>query len=318
MRRRIAVVSAVAVLALSTLTASAQQLAAEEGAWEGMVSFRGQAFNFDGTFTGEFEMLVLADGSVEGTFFWSNASRGITTEVFGAVTGTAAEIRFEISELLSNGVSIDGASGGGDIELTFVTCERIEGTASRVDTAAVISAVNWFAIRASAASIAPDVLAELRSLEVLVAEVVRDFQDTGSLDLGALDAVLADAERLGALLERSAACESEAAFFRSLIADDLEPLLELVVGDGLVPGGDVSPAVFSEIVLAALRAGLFGSAGSGTIYDEFVPLAIMDRIEAAAASDDGEALEIYLALTIMLGYEDLVQQAADAIVEMGS
>ena len=319
MRRWTAVVTALACLALLTVGASAQQLAPDEGVWQGRVSFRGQSGDFDGTFAGTFELAVLADDSVDGTFAWSNASGGVSTEIGGVIVGAASEIRFEITDVVSNGVPIDGASGGGDVELTFVSCERIEGRAARLDTPARISEVIWFAIRDAVASLSPGVLAALAELGEQVNDVLADYQATGMLDAGILDAVLNQAEVLGAALERSAACEGEAALFRSLIAADLEPLLDLVVGDGLVPGDpNVSAFDFQEIVFAALRAGLFGDGAGGSFYDDLVWAAIDGRIDAAATGGDLDALSIYWSMSAMLGYEDLESKAAAAIVELAS
>jgi hypothetical protein len=235
------------------------------------------------------------------------------------IVGAASEIRFEITDVVSNDVPIDGASGGGDVELTFVSCERIEGRAARVDTPARISEVIWFAVRDSVASLSPGVLAALAELGEQVNDVLVGYQATGVLDVGLLDAVLNQAEVLGAALERSAACEAEAALFRSLIAADLEPLLDLVVGDGLVPGDpNVGAFEFQEIVLAALRSGLFGAGAAGNLYDDLVWVTIDERIDAAAAGGDLDALSIYWSMSTMLGYEDLESKAAAAIIELAS
>ena len=323
MRRWTTVVTAVACLALLTVGASAQQLAADEGVWQGQVSFRGESGDFDGRFAGTFSLNVLADESVEGSFGWTNTSGGTSTAIGGVIVGTSSEIRFEITDVVSNGVSIDGASGGGDVELTFVSCERIEGRAAQLDTSARVSEVIWFAVRDSVASLSPGVLAALAELGEQVNDVLVDYRATGVLDFGLLDGALNQAEELGVALERSAACEGDAALFRSLIAADLEPLLELVVGDGLVPGdANVSAFVFQEIVFAALRAGLFGSGAAGTppgsIYDDLVQVTIDERIDAAAARGDLDALSIYWSMSTMLGYEDLEAKAAAAIVEVAS
>lgn len=317
MRRILALIVLLGVLAVSAPASGSQvaELEAGEGSWAGTVSFVGSSGGVTAAFSGGFDMVVFADGSVEGTFGWSRA--GASPIISGVIVGTASDIVFEITSVISNGVAIPDASGSGEVELTFVLCERIEGTAGRLDTSAVVTNIVWWAVRDAAASASPGFLDATQELRVELNELIRTFEATGAIAFDELEVLLDEAEMLAAALPRTPQCGGDA-FYRSIIAPELTQLLLAVA---LADPSVVDAATFERVVYAAARAGLIGfnpSVPSAAGLTSATLFGLDDRIEAAADSGDAESLEVYLTLAVMFGWTDQEAAAREALAEVGS
>lgn len=302
--------AAVALVASTTgAAAQSDELRAVEGEWVGAISFIGVGLTGNTYETAGDFAFVSAGGSLEGTFQWST----VGTQIAGAVTGPDTRPRFELTSVISNGTPIPDVRGGGEVELLVATCERLEGTGRPDPGIPVSQDVEWWALRRDATG-AADPGAFFDALGTLQSEVGLTIDDleSGRVILTAafadLEAAIADAERIGAQLDRTEGCGLE--FYRSLVAAQVRRLLDVLFADSDIPAHRVS------LVLGmAVRAGLLGSGAEGGNPDLEAAARTLLEQRIADASDENDATGLtYLALIAEdLGYDDLAAQAQTAM-----
>ncbi len=304
---RFALVVAAASLgatALST-TASGQdgELRAAEGDWVGQVSFVNNGIAFAGGF--EF---ASAGGSVEGSFGWAGGG----AQISGVVSGPDTMPVFTLTDVISLGEVIDDVTGGGEIELSHASCERLEGRGVNIQAGIEPSEQVWWAMRLGAAPEPETFFDALQTLQLETRLLVDDIVEGRIIivDVYAeLESKIGEAERLAAELDRTAGCGDD--FYRSLIAFEVERLLFFVLS-----GADIDVFTFAQIILATVRSGTVS--GSGPLAADLLfeaRAAFNDRL--ADAFDAGDEIEIIIlgAVAEQLGWTDEASAAA-AVLEV--
>lgn len=315
--RRLAVVLTLLVIGAGVPSATAQPagIAAGEGDWVGFVSFTGAgptgpAWDFRGSFT-----FSSNAGELDGAFGWSASD----VSMEGIVTGPATMPRFSLTGGTSRGVVLTDVSGGGEIQFTAATCERLEGVGVNWDQvfpgAATITNAVWWAVRDGSAT-DPGVFFD--SVESLSGEIdaIMDSLDAGAAVadvMGRIEPLLTDAERVASTLNRTEGCGL--GFYRSVIATEIGRFVEYVLGN---PG--VGVLLFAQVVLMAVRTGLIGAGAEtgGDTIEAQAMAAVAERIQSAIAAGDPIALDILAGLAADLGWDDLEREAILGIVEVGS
>lgn len=309
-RRSLVALALLAVLAASTPAATAQttELRASEGEWSGHISFISDGIPFRGGF-----QFTSAGGQLDGTFTWSGGGAVAS----GIVTGPDTRPAFQINRIVSQGIEVPDATGGGEIAFTTVTCERLEGTGIDVGAArfVTVEAIVWWAVRTSSAAGIDPFIEAYDALHAEVASVLETLRGgPGTVD-GVVDRIvplIAEAESLASDLSRSAGCSDE--FYRALIAIEVSSIL-----DHLLSNPDIPEWLLAQIVLTSARAGLIGSGveGGPTDLDQDVQDLIAARILVAIEAADSTGL-FYLALIAEdMGWTDLAADARFALEEMG-
>lgn len=300
----------VVMAAVAGVPASAQtaELRAVEGDWSGFVGFVGGGIPFQGGFS-----FTSAGGEVDGSFGWSGGS----TVVGGVVGGPDTKPRFELTSVTSGGVAVPDVSGGGEIEFTAATCERLEGTGVNIDVAQMVDvgSIVWWAVRTGSAS---DLGSFFESLNALRDEVndLLDRLESGAVILGGgvlgrIEPLLVESEELASELDRTENCGIE--FYRSVIASEVERLLLFALSNG-----DIDVFTLGQILLTAVRAGVIGSGGeSGPgVLDTASYDALAERIAAASSSSDTVELEILSVIAGDMGWVDLEAEAIVALMRI--
>lgn len=295
-------------------TAQPAGISAGEGDWIGFVSFigagpAGPAHSFQGSFG-----FTSAGGELDGTFGW--ASSGVS--MAGVVTGPSTMPQFILTSGTTNGSPIPDVTGGGEIQFTASTCERLEGIGVNWDqvfaNAATITDVIWWAVRDNVATDPGAFFEAVDALRSQVNDVVDGIIAASGVGvtLSQIAPLIAEAERVGSALNRSDGCGL--AFYRSVIANEIARLVDWVITH---PG--ISDAHFAEIMLMGVRAGLMGSGaetGAGS-YESRARDATAARIAAAVAAMDRTALDYLAWLSADMGWDDLEREAILGIVEVG-
>lgn len=303
--RSFAALCVVAVLGLAVPPATSQPptLRAEPGEWVGFVSFRGADLPFAGRFS-----FTSAGGTLDGEFSWSGAN----TVLSGIVTGPDTMPQFVMTSVVSAGVNIPDVSGGGEVQFTAATCERIEGVGVNIQTTAPVSDTVWWAVRRDSTGSADieaffDAAARLQEqVDLLVDDIVNERMIL-SIALLDLRVALQAAEQLSDDLERTPSCGSEV--YRSVVAGEVQRLL-----DFLLSNPEIESLVFAQTLLAIMNAGLVSPAGGVGIDIEVAVLdTLAARIRAAEAEGDVGALEIYAILAEDLGWLTLAAEARAAL-----
>lgn len=296
------------VIAASTATVSASgHREIPPGEWEGVISFFGDTGTARGDFEGSFRLQV-ADGGAGGDFDWqgivnTDAAGDVAVSIVGEISGAADSPLFVLTGGTSGGIAIPDPTGQGNIVLTAVTCESIEGTAQNITTAAQISEIEWFAVRAGAPIAAGTFFDDLTTLRLETTMLLGEIGRSPTADLVAtINDLAGTAEVLLAELERTPECQ--AFHFRSLIASQVERLLAEVLADRSL----ADAATFADLVILGLRAGAWGpgAADVGAIDLEVAIIAEIEaRVdEALAAGDEAELLELAW-LAYLLGLESI-------------
>ncbi len=306
----IASTTASASLPATTATsAPASDFRAEPGDWSGFVSFLGGGLAFRGTFS-----FASADGEVDGTFGWS----GPGVVIGGVVSGPDDMPRFDLTSVVSGGVDIADVSGGGEIEFTVATCERLEGTGVNIDVAQMvdIGSIVWWAVRTDTASDLGPFFDSLDSLRTEVNDII-DSLERGSVILGGgvvgrIEPLLVDAEALASQLDRTEGCGTE--FYRSVIASQVERLLLHVLANP-----DVDVFTLGQVLLTAVRGGVIGSGSESdqSVLDGAAQELVADRIASAAESGNVPELEVLSWIAEDLGWDELAYEAVAALVRIG-
>lgn len=279
-----------------------------EGEWSGFVSFVGGGIPFRGTFA-----FTSAAGEVEGSFGWSGGS----TVVSGVVSGPDTMPRFDLTSVLSGGTAIPDVSGGGEIDFTAATCERIEGTGINIDVAQMIDtgSIVWWAVRTDAPSDPGPFFEALDALR-MEADQILDGLERGAVILGGgvfdrIEPLVAQAEELASELDRTENCGIE--FYRSVVASEVERLLLFALSNP-----DIDVFTFGQILLTAVRSGVIGSGGEGgagvldaAAYDEMAR-----RIAEASAAGYTSDLEILSHIAGDMGWVDLEAEAIVALMRL--
>lgn len=296
------------VLAVAPASAQTRGLRAVDGDWSGFVSFVGGGIPFQGAF--EF---ASAGGEVAGSFGWS----GGTIVVGGVVSGPDTMPRFDLTSVVRGGVDVPDVSGGGEIEFTAATCERLEGTGVNIDVAQMVDvgSIVWWAVRTDTASDLGPFFESVDTLRVEVNEVI-DSLGSGAVVLGGgvfgrIEPLVAEAEALASELDRTENCGIE--FYRSVVASEVERLLLFAFSSP-----DIDVFTLGQILLTAVRAGVIGSGSDtgGGLLDAAAYDAVAGRIvEASAAGDIGE-LEILSVIADDMGWEDLETEAIVALMRI--
>lgn len=310
-RRRFGRVALMMTLVVtSVLPASAQttELRAVEGNWSGFVSFISNNIPFRGSF--EF---VSAAGELEGSFQWASS----TVSAAGVVSGPDTRPRFDLTSIVSSGIDVPDVTGGGEIEFTAATCERLEGTGVFIDVSGrvEVSSPVWWAVKSDTAS---DLAPFFNSLEALRVEVneVLDGLESGAVILeggviGRIEPLVAEAESLASGLDRSEGCGIE--FYRSVVASEVERLLLFALANP-----DLDVFTLGQILLTAVRAGVIGSGGEvdSSFLDTAAYDAVAGRIADAVAAEDTVALIILSAIAEDMGWADLEVAALVALTRL--
>lgn len=236
----------------------------------------------------------------------------------GVVGGPSTMPQFALTGGVSRGVTLTDVSGGGEIEFTAATCERLEGKGVNWDQAfagaATISDTVWWAVRSGSVSdpgVFFDAVAALRAKVSDILARLADGQDSTGIARD-VEPLMNEAEGVASTLNRSEGCGL--AFYRSVIAAEIGRLL-----DYFVDNPHLNTVTFSLVVLMAVRAGLMGS-GSETVdgsTEARVMEAIAERIAAAIDARDPDTLDYLANLSGYLGWEDLHREAILGIVEVG-
>lgn len=305
---RVALIMTLVVVSVLPGSAQTTELRAAEGDWSGFVSFVGNNIPFRGSF--EF---VSAGGELEGTFQWASS----TASAAGVVSGPDTRPRFELTSIVSSGVDVPDVTGGGEIEFTAATCERLEGNGVFIDVlgAVDISSPVWWAVKSDTAS---DLGPFFDSLELLRVEVneVLDGLESGAAILGGgvigrIEPLVAEAERLAAQLDRSEGCGI--GFYRSVIASEVERLLLFALANP-----DVDVFTLGQILLTAVRAGVIGSGSEAdaSVLDAAAFDVVAGRIADAVTAEDTVALEILSLIAGEMGWVDLETEAIVALMRI--
>ncbi len=304
-----ATVAASTVAATSTTSASSHR-AIPNGEWAGIITFFGDTGTARGDFEGSFR-LQAASGAASGDFDWqgivdTDAVGDVAVTIVGEVTGDTTSPLFNLTGGTSGGTPIPDATGSGNIVLTNVTCESIEGTGENITTAAQISDIEWFAIRASEPLAAGTFFDDLRALRVDAINLVGDLGTRPVLDL------ITEINRLGgeaivllAQVDRTPECQ--AFHFRSLIASQVQLLLEAVIEDPRL----ANAAEFADLVLLALQAGAWGPGAADADALDFevaITEEFLRRVDEAIAAGDEVALLQLAWLAHSVGFDDVVDR----------
>jgi hypothetical protein len=291
-------------------SASAQTsaLRAGDGDWVGHVGFVGGEIPFRGSFA-----FTSSGGEVEGTFDWSGAS--VVTS--GVVSGPDTMPRFDLTKVVSAGVDIADVSGGGEIQFTAATCERLEGTGVNIDVARMvdIDSIVWWAVRTDSASDPGRFFEALEALRTEVNQVLDGLESgaviAGGGVFGRIEPLVADAEVLASELDRTEGCGDE--FYRSVIASEVERLLLFALANP-----DIDVFTLGQILLTAVRAGVLGagSEGSTSALDSAAQGVVAERIAAAIAAGNFTELEILSLIAEDMGWTDLTTEALIALMRM--
>ncbi|KAA3637220.1 MAG: hypothetical protein DWP92_08240 [Armatimonadetes bacterium] len=311
----VAVVFFVLAAVMPVATAQPSEISAGEGDWVGFVSFTGSSINgVPYSFRGSFGFSSVG-GELDGVFGWS----GGDVAMEGVVSGPASMPRFELTGGVSRGVTLTDVSGGGEIQFTTSTCERLEGIGVNWDQvfagAATITDVVWWAVRDGAATTDPGAFFEaVESLRIEISDIVRSLEAGVAVASVAdrVEPLIADAERLASSLNRSDGCGL--AFYRSVIAAEVLQLVDFVLSDPTV-----GVLTFAQVMLMAVRTGVVGS-GSETGGDSVETRArdaMAARIASAIATENAAQLDILARLASDMGWEDLEREAIIGIVEVG-
>ncbi len=304
------------LLAMLAPAAAAQtsELRAGEGEWVGFISFRGEAGRVDQMFRGGFEF-NSAGGALDGDFQWG----GGVVQIGGVVNGPDTMPRFDLTSVVSNGEAVPDVSGGGEIQLTAASCERLEGTGVNIDVAimgrAEISQIVWWAVRGNAASDPAAFFTAFEALQIKVGDLLKALDGTAVITgggiIGQLEPLLTEAETLAARLARAEGCGLE--FYRSVIAAEVGRLLEFVLTNP-----EVDVFTLGQVFLSALRAGVFGSGSEATGSLESAAQGLLaERIAAAGAAEDVIELEILGLIAEDMGWADQANDALAALARIG-
>lgn len=288
-------------------------LHAAEGDWVGHISFVG--FQLDGDpvpASGSFEFTSAA-GTVDGAFQWAN-DRGMLFS--GVVTGPDTLPEFAMNRVVVSGNAIPDASGGGKIQLTSATCERLEGTGVDIVMPVPTPAnIEWWALRTTAVEDPTEFFDALETLQSEVSLLIDDVE-TGRVILTDVyrqfEAAIAEAAMRAAELDRTAGCGLE--FYRSVIAAEVTRLVEIALRKP-----DIPVFVLAQILVAAAGAGVIGSGvEDGSVNIDTAARDVMGvRIADAAAAEDPVVLEILALVAEDMGWADLAADARDALAEIG-
>lgn len=300
-KRRAVVLVALALVLGLVPTASGQTspMRAADGQWTGYVSFVGNGISFRGSF--EFES---AGGQLDGSFGWAGAD----VTVGGVVSGPDTRPRFDITSIVSSGIDVPDASGGGEIEFTAATCERLEGDGVFIDVSGRvdISSTVWWAVRRGTS---PDVQPFFEALDALRQDVsdILDSLESGAIVVGGvyhrLLPSLIDAEELASQLARSEGCGEE--FYRSVITSEVERLFLFALANP-----DIDVFTFGQLMITAARAGVIGSGNESGGLDDYARDAFDARLFKAIEDADSTELLMLAAIAEDLGWDQL---AADAV-----
>ncbi len=297
--------ASVLALMAAVLPASAQTgRRAAPGEWVGFVSFSTDVGDFRGGF--EFES---AGGELEGSFQWSGDQQVIS----GVVSGPDTMPRFDLTSVVLGGAAIPDVSGGGEVELIHAGCERIEGRGVNVDVARLVDmeSVVWFAIRDGATTDPTAWFETMDGLRHDVSRIIDGILAGTAIHVGVLDGVadlIVAAEIMASAMARFDGCDD--AFYRSIIAAEIQPLLGFLIQDP-----DVPILEWNRVVLMLVRVGVIGS-GSETgsaDADDSVLGAFEARLEAAIENEDEIALVLLAGLADMVGWADLARRAQAAL-----
>lgn len=283
---------------------------AEEGDWSGFVSFVGAGIPFRGSFA-----FTSAGGEVDGRFAWSGGG----VRIAGIVSGPDTMPRFDLTEVVSGGVDVPDVSGGGEIEFTAATCERLEGTGVNIDVAQMIDVglIVWWAVRADTASDLDGFFTALDALRVEVGEIVTGLEAgaviLGGGVLGRLEPLIAEAETLAAQLDRTEGCG--AAFYRSVVASEIERVLL-----HLLANPDTDVFTIGQILLTAARGGVLGSGSETdtTVLDDAARSLLSERVADAEADGSVSELDILWLVADDMGWDDIADEALLARERVGS
>ncbi len=284
------------------------------GDWTGVITFFGETGTAQGDFEGSFR-LQAAGGVSTGDFDWqgivNTAAGNVAVTIVGEITGDTTSPLFNLTGGTSGGIPIPDATGSGNIVLTNVTCESIEGTGENITTAARISEIEWFAVRAGSALAGGTFFDDLRMLRLDTINLLGQIGEEDPLVLIVeINRLAAEADALLAEVDRTPECQ--ASHFRSLIASNVERLVEAVLEDPRL----ADAAEFADLVLLALRVGAWGpGAADADAVDLEVAIIeeLIRRVDEAIAADDGVALLHLGWLAYMLGFDDLGERIAEAL-----
>lgn len=292
------------------------------GSWVGFTDFRGMTRNADispeGTFT-----LEAGSGSVSGEFAWfgiasTSLAGPVSVDIAGVLSGTTDVVEFTITSVVANGISAPGPDlGGGAMVWTLVTCERVEGAPTRVDTRADVSEVRFWAIRNEAERDPAELFATVKQLQAEIDEVQEGFE-TGSKSPDALlfqlETLIATAEAASAELLRDPDCVD--AFYQSVLAREFARLLKWALAEARL--GGIEDALIQTIALMSVRAGILSPAGEyyNDALDADLRALVAERIDEAIGLSDQEALLSWWSVADLLGYDLLAEVALQVLGEL--
>ncbi len=334
-----------------SVPASAQGgLAFADGEWTGIMSFVASHEFYtisqtDARFAGEFTLTALG-GEVDGTFEYEGG--GVQETAFGTegwFTGTTSGIIFGGAEMpvmsielidqivntvfqgqtLTQNSQVTPAMVGPmeiPVQITYASCERVEGDASQAFREGVTAAggtptvreQTWVAVRTGAV---PDAAAEFQAqindlnLDALI--LLDEARSGAAIDARAWGELIDRGAQLLAAIERAAECGGVAGTeHRSFVARWVSDLLGLVLDE---------PERFDMITVAqvlslAYESGAIGSGAGSAEADELEADAIEEieeRLQDAIAADDSNALTIIAALAEQMGWRSIADRANDAL-----
>lgn len=313
----------VAVVVATMLAPAGAQVAptdkaAPSGFWVGFVDFAGVSSDAAIQPDGTFNMEVL-DGEVLGSFQWNGlatttAAGTVFVDIGGDISGPAEEIELTLTSVVTDGNPVPGGDlGGGAVAWSLVTCERLEGVPTRIDTRADISGISFWAIRSDAARDPAVFFDQLHDLRAQTNELRESFEAGGSGDdlIVSLENTISAAELLAAALERDEFCLDKT--YAALLAAEFDALLKWGLEEARL--GGIDGATLYRLAMLALASGAFEVGGEnynegldGDLFDH-----LSDEIDAAIALGDTEALIIWWSIAYAVGYELLAGDAMTAI-----
>jgi hypothetical protein len=345
----ILVMGLVALQALGAAAYAQSGLAFADGEWTGFMHFVASHEFYslsqtDARFDGGFNLTALG-GELEGTFEYEGGGVQETAFSEGWFTATTTGIIFggaeapvmsiELIDMVVNTIAgghtltttsqITPAEVGPmeiPVNITFASCERVEGDASQSFRQGVTAAggtpsvreQTWVAMRTGAIADADDEFAlQLEDMTLEADALLDDARSGAAIDAAAWEELIDRGANLLAAIERADTCGGVARpEHRNLVARWVTDLLRLVLDE---------PGRFDMITVAQVLSLAYesGAIGSGSGSDEAAALeadAIVDieaRLDDAIVADDTTTLTIIAALAEQMGWRSIADLANAAL-----
>lgn len=335
---------------LGTPVSAQGGLAFADGEWSGIISYIASHEFYsltqtDAGFNGTFDLTALG-GELDGTFQYDGG--GIQESVFtdgGWFTSTSTGIIFggaeaPVMSIETMELEVHTDAGGqiltqnrvltpadvGPMELpvriTFASCERVEGDASRSYQEAVESAggsarvpeQTWLALRTGSV---PDAATAFEDQVAMLTEdayfLLADARAGDPIDASEWQELVDRGAQLLAAIGRADECGGVARpLHRNIVARWVTDLLVLVLEDP----GSFGLNTVAQVLSLAYESGAIGSGAGTAEADELEADAIENiemRLEAAIAAGDTTELIVIAALAEQMGWRSIADRANEAL-----